>query len=137
MYAFDAGKRAIEAHFERIGIKAEVYQGEYLGLYRTRYIRDHDPLISIIIPNKDHIEDLERCISSVEEKSTYRNFEYIIVENNSTEERTFSYYKELEKKNPKVHMVYWDESLIIRRLTTSALLTQRANICFFSTTTQR
>lgn len=108
MYAFDAGKRAIEAHFERIGIKAEVYQGEYLGLYRTRYIRDYDPLISIIIPNKDHIEDLERCISSVEEKSTYRNFEYIIVENNSTEERTFSYYKELEKKNPKIHMVYWD-----------------------------
>ena len=105
---FDAGKRAIEAHFERIGIKAEVYQGEYLGLYRTRYIRDYDPLISIIIPNKDHIEDLERCISSVEEKSTYRNFEYIIVENNSTEERTFSYYKELEKKNPKIHMVYWD-----------------------------
>ena len=108
MYAFDAGQRAIEAHYERIGVKAEVYKGEYLGLYRTRYIRDHDPLISILIPNKDHTADLERCISSIEEKSTYRNYEYIIIENNSTEEETFAYYKELEARNPKVHVVYWD-----------------------------
>lgn len=108
MYAFDAGQKAIEAHFQRIGVKAEVYKGEYLGLYRTRYIREYDPLISIIIPNKDHIEDLERCISSIEQKSTYGNYEYIIVENNSTEEKTFEYYKELEKRNSKVRVVYWD-----------------------------
>lgn len=108
MYAFDAGERAVQAHFDRIGVKAEVYKGEFLGLYRTRYIRDYDPLISIIIPNKDHTDDLVRCIKSIEEKSTYRNFEYIIVENNSTEEATFAYYKELEAKNPKAHVVYWD-----------------------------
>lgn len=108
MYAFDAGERAVQAHFDRIGVKAEVYKGEYLGLYRTRYIRDEDPLISIIIPNKDHKDDLERCISSVEKKSSYRNFEYIIVENNSTEEETFAYYEELEKRNPKVHVVRWE-----------------------------
>lgn len=108
MYAFDAGERAVQAHFDRIGVKAEVYKGEYLGLYRTRYIRDEDPLISIIIPNKDHTDDLERCISSIEKKSTYRNFEYIIVENNSTEGETFAYYEALEKRNPKVHVVRWD-----------------------------
>lgn len=107
-YAFEAGKRAIEAHFQRIGVKVEISHGEFPGLYRTRYLRDRDPLISILIPNKDHIEDLERCISSVEEKSTYRNFEYIVIENNSTDEQTFAYYKELEKRNPKVRMVYWD-----------------------------
>lgn len=107
-YAFEAGKRAIEAHFRRIGVQAEVSHGEFPGLYRTRYLRERDPLISILIPNKDHIEDLERCISSIEEKSTYRNFEYIIVENNSTEEETFAYYKELERRNEKVKMVYWD-----------------------------
>jgi GT2 family glycosyltransferase len=108
MYAFEAGQRAVQAHFDRIGIKAEVYKGEYLGLYRTRYLRSSDPLISILIPNKDHTDDLERCISSIEEKSTYRNFEYIVIENNSTEKETFAYYQELEKRNPKVHMVYWD-----------------------------
>jgi len=106
-YAFLAGKRALEAHFERIGLPAEVSEGEYPGLYRTRYIRPYDPLVSILIPNKDHIEDLERCISSIEEKSTYRNYEYIIIENNSTEEETFAYYKELEQKNPKAHVVYY------------------------------
>lgn len=107
-YAFEAGKRAIEAHYERIGVSAEVSHGEYLGLYRTRFIRSYDPLISIIIPNKDHIEDLKRCIDSIEEKSTYKNYEYIIVENNSTQEETFLYYKELERSNPKVRVVYWD-----------------------------
>ena len=106
--AFEAGKRAIEAHYERTGIHAEVYQGEFLGLYRTRFIRDHDPLISIIIPNKDHIDDLKRCMDSIDKKSTYQNYEYIIVENNSTDDKTFAYYKELEASNPKAHVVYWD-----------------------------
>ena len=108
-YAFEAGKRAIEAHYQRTGIDAEVHQGEFLGLYRTKFHRDHDPLISIIIPNKDHIDDLKRCMDSIEQKSTYRNYEFIIVENNSTEDSTFEYYKEIEAQNPKVHVVYWDK----------------------------
>ena len=108
-YAFEAGKRAIEEHYHRTGIKAEVYQGEFLGLYRTRFLRDYDPLISIIIPNKDHIEDLKRCMDSIDQKSSYKNYEYIIVENNSTDEKTFQYYKDLEAENPKAHVVYWDK----------------------------
>ncbi|MDO5392154.1 MAG: glycosyltransferase family 2 protein [Eubacteriales bacterium] len=108
LYAFEAGKRAIEAHYERVGIRAEVVQGEFLGLYRTRYIRDKDPLVSILIPNKDHTDDLDRCIRSIEEKSTYHNYEYIIIENNSDQEETFAYYKKLEEENPKAHVVYWD-----------------------------
>lgn len=108
LYAFEAGRRAVQAHYERTGIRAEVFKGEYLGLYRTKFIRDHDPLISIIIPNKDHIDDLKRCMESIEQKSTYKNYEYIIVENNSTDPATFEYYKKLEAENPKVRMVYWD-----------------------------
>lgn len=108
LYAFEAGRRAVQAHYERTGIHAEVFEGEYLGLYRTKFIRDHDPLISIIIPNKDHIDDLKRCMESIEQKSTYKNYEYIIVENNSTDPATFEYYKKLEAENPKVRMVYWD-----------------------------
>lgn len=107
-YAFEAGKRAIEEHYKRTGISAEVYQGEFLGLYRTKFLRAYDPLISIIIPNKDHIEDLKRCMDSIDNHSTYQNYEYVIVENNSTEEKTFQYYKELEASNPKAHVVYWD-----------------------------
>ena len=102
LYAFEAGRRAVQAHYERTGIHAEVFKGEYLGLYRTKFIRDHDPL------NKDHIDDLKRCMESIEQKSTYKNYEYIIVENNSTDSATFEYYKKLEAENPKVRMVYWD-----------------------------
>ena len=67
LYAFEAGKKAVQAHYERIGVKARIQQGEFLGLYRTQFIRDYDPLISIIIPNKDHIDDLKRCIDSIEQ----------------------------------------------------------------------
>jgi len=110
LYAFDAGVRVLQAHYERLGIKAEVSKGEYLGLYRTKFIREYDPLISIIIPNKDHIDDLKRCINSIEARSTYKNYEYIIVENNSTKDSTFAYYKELEASNEKVKVVYWEGS---------------------------
>ena len=106
-YAFMAGQRAIEAHYARVGIDAEVFPGEYPGLYRTRYRLKEKPMVSILIPNKDHTEDLKRCIDSIEEKSAYKNYEYIIIENNSTEEKTFQFYKKLEEQNPKVKVVYY------------------------------
>lgn len=107
MYAFEAGARAVQAHYDRIGIAAKVHQGEYLGLYRTEHIIEEQPLISIIIANKDHIVDLDKCINSIEQKSNYKNYEYIIVENNSEEEGTFEYYKELEQKNNRARVIYW------------------------------
>lgn len=108
LYAFDAGKRAVQAHFDRLGIKAEVCQGEYLGIYRTRYLRAYDPLVSIVIPNKDHVQDLKKCVTSIEEKSTYRNYELVIVENNSEEKETFACYKALEQENPKVRVIRYE-----------------------------
>ena len=86
-YAFDAGRRAVQEHYNRVGVHAKVSDGEFPGLYRTEFIRDNDPLISIIIPNKDHIDDLKRCMDSIE---------------------PFEYYKKLEAENDKVHVVYWD-----------------------------
>lgn len=106
-YAFEAGKRALEDHYKRLGINAAVRMGQLPGIYHTKYIPEGEPLISILIPNKDHIEDLEKCISAIEERSTYKNYEYIIIENNSTEETTFAYYKKLERENPKAHVVYY------------------------------
>lgn len=107
-YAFEAGRRAIEAHYQRSGIEAEVFPGEYMGLYRTRYRRAYDPLISVIIPNKDHTDDLERCLRSLEKVNTYQNMEYLIIENNSEKEETFAYYRKLEEENPKARVIYWD-----------------------------
>ena len=107
-YAFEAGRRAVQDHYARLGIPARVLDGEWPGLYRTWYLWNEKPLVSILIPNKDHRKDLERCICSIEEKSTYRNYEYIIIENNSTQKETFAYYEELRKKYANLWVVTWD-----------------------------
>ncbi|MBU3841014.1 MAG: glycosyltransferase family 2 protein [Candidatus Ruminococcus intestinipullorum] len=108
LYAFQAGARAIEAHYERCGIDAKVSQEELNGLYRSKYQIKEQPLVSIIIPNKDHIEDLDKCIRSIEEKSTYKNVEYIVIENNSEKKETFEYYDKIQVEFPKVKVVFWE-----------------------------
>ena len=108
LYAFEAGRRAIEAHYKRLGIEAIVENGDHLGQYKTTYKIKGNPLISIVIPNKDHVEDLKKCMDSIDEKSDYKNYEYIIVENNSEEDITFEFYKQLEKRD-NVNVLYWDK----------------------------
>lgn len=108
-YGVEAGAAAIRAHYERTGIQADVIPLEFAGMFRSKYHLNDEPLVSVIIPNKDHVEDLDKCMRSLEEKSSYANIEYIVVENNSTEEKTFAYYKELEKRNPKAKVVYWNK----------------------------
>lgn len=115
LYAFENGCKAVKAHYDRIGIPAEVEQGPFYGMYRTHYLWKEQPLVSILIPNKDHAADLKKCMDSIEEKSTYRNFEFIIVENNSTEEETFAYYKEIEKRD-NVRVLYYKEDFNYSRI---------------------
>lgn len=105
MYAFEAGKRAIEAHLKRTGTEGEVSHTPDLGFYRVKYPVQGEPLVSIIIPNKDEKESLEACLNSIWEKTTYRNYEIIVVENNSTSEEIFRYYKEISKKG--VRLLRW------------------------------
>ena len=106
-YAFEAGRRAVQAHYVRMGIEAAVREGEYPGLYETDFPIQGEPLISILIPNKDHLADLQKCIRSIEEKSDYRNFELIIIENNSTEPETFEGYETLVRENSGVKVVFY------------------------------
>ncbi|MBA4701143.1 MAG: glycosyltransferase family 2 protein [Ruminococcus sp.] len=108
MYAYEAGKRAIEEHLQRVGIKATVEHVGLWGMYHVKYEVVGEPKISIIIPNKDHIEDLKICIDSIQEKSIYKNYEFIIVENNSEKEETFEYYRNLENKYSNIKVVYWE-----------------------------
>ena len=92
--------------WKRVGIPASVEEGEYPGLYVTLYrVPSDGPMISVIIPNKDHTDDLERCVTSLEERSAYRRFEIIVVENNSTDEATFDYYRKLQARYPNVKVV--------------------------------
>lgn len=106
MYAFDAGKRAIEAHLERTGTEGVVTHTPDLGFFRVKYPVQGNPLVSIIIPNKDEKETLKDCIESIRKKTEYENYEIIIVENNSTTEEIFQYYKELSQ-DPRIRLLRW------------------------------
>ena len=111
MYAYDAGARAIRAHYARVlpEIQIERIENGYtLGMYHTVFKFDEYPLISVIIPNKDHTDDLDKAIRSMIEKGTWPNLEFIVVENNSTEEKTWEYYKKIEKEYSQVKVVYYD-----------------------------
>lgn len=106
MYAFDSGKRAIEASLKRAGVHGEVSHTKDLGFYRVKYQVQGNPLVSIIIPNKDEKDTLKKCLESIWEKSTYQNYEILIVENNSTTQEIRDYYREIDDKN-RVRVVYW------------------------------
>lgn len=108
MYAFEAGKRAIEGNLERCGVQAVVSHTKDLGFYQVEYPVQGSPLVSVLIPNKDQKESLKKCLDSVFEKTTYSNYEIIIIENNSTESETFAYYRELQKRS-NVKVITWKE----------------------------
>lgn len=104
-YAFDAGKHAIETHLKRCGEAGEVSHTKDLGFYKVKYSVQGKPLVSIIIPNKDQVEALAQCLESVE-KSSYPNYEIIIVENNSENKETFAFYQKIQSE--RIRVVVWE-----------------------------
>lgn len=106
-YAFEAGKKAIEDHLKRVGLDGTVTEGCIEGIYRVDYKVIGNPKVSIVIPNKDGKDILKVCVDSVLEKTTYSNYEIVVVENNSTSEEIYEYYKEIIK-NEKVRVVNYN-----------------------------
>lgn len=109
MYAFEAGRNAVREHYERMGIEGKVEMTERPGWYRSYIKVQGNPMISVIIPNKDHIDDLELCLFSMSKKTTWRNYEVLVVENNSENPETFEYYKKLSGRYPKVRVLNWEK----------------------------
>ena len=96
-YAIDAAKGAVADHLRRHGFANFKITSTraFETIFKITYEIQGDPLVSIVIANRDHAQDLKRCLTSIFEKSTYENYEIIIVENGSTEEETKRYYKEV------------------------------------------
>lgn len=109
LYAFQAGKRAVEAHLLRMGVPAEVSETADLGYYRVRYPVQGNPPVSILIPNKDEMQTLKTCLESIWEKTEYDNYEILIIENNSTTQEIFDYYRKIDGKD-HVRVLYWKGS---------------------------
>lgn len=108
LYAFEAGKRAVQAHLKRTGVEAEVVDTPDLGYYRVKYPVQGDPMVSILIPNKDQKETLEKCLEALWEKTEYENYEILIIENNSKTQEIFDYYKKIDGRN-HVRILYWKD----------------------------
>ncbi len=108
-YTIQAGRDAVCEQLKRLGLKGTVGSTDiHPNIYRIKYEIENNPKVSIIIPNYNHVEELSRCINSIIEKTTYKNYEIIIVENNSNEE-TFAYYKTLEKY-PQIKTVIYENA---------------------------
>ncbi len=108
-YAYEAGIKVIEDHLERQGLEAKVtHGGDIPGVYEVEYKVKGNPKVSIIIPNKDSVKLLRNCINSILKLTTYKNYEIVVVENNSTEAKTFDYYETIQKLE-KVRVIKYPE----------------------------
>ena len=98
-YAIEAGRLALQRHFDSLGVHGTVEESETPFVYRMRYaLPEPAPLVSIVIPTKDHVETLDACVMSIAQKATYTNYEIVLVENNSEDPETFAYYENLPER---------------------------------------
>ena len=107
MYAYDSAKKALQQHLQRVGRQGQVENGIFLGSYRIRYQLPEQPTVTIIIPTKDKVDILKRCIDSIIDRSTYANYQIVIVDNGSEEAATFDYYQALNAQSA-VTILYYD-----------------------------
>lgn len=104
-YLVEAGRRALGQHLHRMNTPAAVHDGPSPGLYRVVYHLPHQPLVSVLIPNRDSPELLNRCLESLA-LSSYANYEVLVLENGSSRDDTFDFYCGLEKQ-PRVRILTW------------------------------
>jgi GT2 family glycosyltransferase len=129
-YAFESGKKALKEHLERINLKGKIVSTEVPGYYRIYYEISSFPKISIIIPNKDHKDDLEKCINSIF-KSTYKDYEIIIVENNSVEKSIFDYYKHLKNTHSFINILEWKKPFNYAAINNFAVKCAKGDVLLF------
>lgn len=98
-YAVAAGERAINAHLQRVGLQGEARAIPGApGAFQLHYELTGHPRITVMIPNKDHTDDLDRCLTSLYKNAGYDNFEVLVIENNSTDPETERYYAQIPQK---------------------------------------
>ena len=104
-----AAKKALADHLARTGRTGTVEDGLFPSTYRVKWDIEGDPKVSILIPNKDHTDDLEKCLQSIWKKTTWDNYEIIVIENNSTDPATFAYYEKAKQRYDGLKVVTYPE----------------------------
>lgn len=113
-YAFNAGQEVVQAHLNRMNVPGKVELTPNLGFYRVKYPVKEEAMISILIPSKDEVDSLKKCLKSIA-KSNYHNYEVIVIENNSEKEETFSYYEKIrtDKEVPGKEYFYRQDGSVM------------------------
>ena len=110
MYCLEAAMKALRAHYKRVGVPVDdvTMIPNTPGFYKTDYAITKPGKVSILIPSCDHGADLRTCVDSIYRKTTYADFEILIIENNSKEDGTFRLYEQLQKEHPdNLRVLYW------------------------------
>ncbi len=108
LYAFEAGKRAVQAHYDRLRLPGTVGNTAVYGTYQTRWHSGEEPLVSVLIPNRDESAVLDRCLVSLLSDGGYENIEVLLLENGSTEAATRACYEKWQAKDARVRVLAWD-----------------------------
>lgn len=103
-YAYLAGLKALNEHVGRVGLPAQVKKVADTSYYRIHFsVPEPQPLVSLVVPTRDNVEMLSRCIESIQGKTTYPNYEIIVVDNGSVQPKTFTYFEDLQRmKNVQI-----------------------------------
>ena len=104
-YTIVSAKKALAQHLKRVGLKGEVRDSSVPSTYQISYELKESPLISILIPNKDNVFELKKCLDSIK-RSNYQNWEVVVIENNSTQQATFDYYTQLQNDS-RIRVINW------------------------------
>lgn len=108
-YAHKAGLRALQEHIQRLELPAKVTSAPDTPFYRVQFeVPEPQPFVSLIIPTRDKLQLLRGCIASIREKTTYQNYEIIVVDNGSCEDETLAYLEALEKE-PWARVLRYDK----------------------------
>ena len=115
-YVAKAAKKALADHLARTGRTGTVEDGLFPSTYRVKWDIVGDPKVSILIPNKDHVDDLEKCLFSLYSKTLYEAFEVIVIENNSTDPATKAYYEKLPDRYANCRVVAYSGGFNFSRI---------------------
>lgn len=108
-YAEEAGRKAVQAHLDRVYQGCTVHTGELTNTYTVDYPVTGNHLVSIIIPTREQAPALKRCVTSILQNAGYEQFEIVIVENGSTQKETFALYEELKKQDKRIKVVEFQQ----------------------------
>lgn len=128
-YLIKAGQRALEDHLQRMNTKAKVTAAAIPGEYRVHYQLDRQSLVSIIIPNRDQVQLLGRCLESLA-RSSYANYEVLILENGSSQPETHTYYQRLSRE-PHIRILNWTRPFNFASINNYGALHARGEVLLF------